>query len=377
MSTSDHQMHMRECLRLAALASGRTSPNPLVGSVVLDKNGVIVGRGYHKKHGQAHAEVGALDEAGERAKGGTIYVNLEPCCHFGKTPPCSKRVIESGVKTVITGMQDPNPVVDGGGIAEIRNAGIEVITNVLNEECILLNKGFIKKVRTGLPWICLKLATTLDGKIADRHGQSRWITGTEARQYVHNLRNLYDAVLVGTTTALADNPSLNVRDVSDSRDPVKVLLDRDLKVSFQSKLYSTESSAKVFVLTSEENAQSRKLHDLPQVELLGVPFEDEKEQVLNLEEGLKLLPQKGVNTVLCEGGGKLAGHLIEKGLVDEILWMIAPKILNDTLGKLAIDSPLSKQLDQAAGLKRVNASLLGSDVAYCALFEKSEKLLFG
>ncbi|MBC7997973.1 MAG: bifunctional diaminohydroxyphosphoribosylaminopyrimidine deaminase/5-amino-6-(5-phosphoribosylamino)uracil reductase RibD, partial [Leptolyngbya sp.] len=190
MSTPDHQMHMRECLRLAALASGRTSPNPLVGSVVLDKNGVVVGRGYHKKHGQAHAEVGALDEAGERAKGGTIYVNLEPCCHFGKTPPCSKRVIESGVTTVVTGMQDPNPVVDGAGVSEIRNAGIEVITDVLNEECKLLNKGFIKKVRTGQPWICLKLATTLDGKIADRHGQSRWITGAEARQYVHNLRNL-------------------------------------------------------------------------------------------------------------------------------------------------------------------------------------------
>lgn len=374
MSLVDHEKHMRECLRLAALANGRTSPNPIVGAVVLDRNGEIVGRGYHKKHGQAHAEVGALDEAGDKAKEGTIYVNLEPCCHFGKTPPCSKRVIESGVKTVVTGMQDPNPVVDGGGISEIRAAGIEVITNVLRDECILANKGFVKKVRTALPWVCLKLATTLDGKIADRHGQSRWITGIEARQYVHALRNLYDSILVGTITALADNPSLNVREVEGSRDPVKVLIDRDLKVSFQSKIYSRDSDARVFVLTTEENAQTRKLHDLPQVELIGVAANGE---ILDLEEGLKSVQQKGINTVLCEGGGKLAGHLIEKGLVDEILWLIAPKILNDREGRLAIDSSTSKQLDQSVLLKGANATLLGDDVAYSAIFQKSHDLLFG
>lgn len=191
---------------------------------------------------------------------------------------------------------------------------------------------------------------------------------------MHALRNLYDSILVGTITALADNPSLNVREVEGSRDPVKVLIDRDLKVSFQSKIYSRDSDARVFVLTTEENAQTRKLHDLPQVELIGVAANGE---ILDLEEGLKSVQQKGINTVLCEGGGKLAGHLIEKGLVDEILWLIAPKILNDREGRLAIDSSTSKQLDQSVLLKGANATLLGDDVAYSAIFQKSHDLLFG
>lgn len=388
---------MRECLELAQRAEGRTAPNPMVGSVVLDKAGNIVGRGYHHRRGEAHAEVNALNEAGEKARGGTIYVNLEPCCHHGKTPPCTDKVIASGVKKVIAGMIDPNPVVGGGGVKALQEAGIEVVSGVLEKECLHLNRGFIKRIKTGLPWVCLKLATTLDAKIADRHGGSRWITGPEARHYVHLMRNSFDAVLVGTNTALIDNPSLNVRDVENSRDPVKVLVDKDLKVSFEAKLYTHKSEARTFVITRDDLAD-RKLADLPLVELIGVPYvvskpqpsnsliaagvplrreEDKQKDVvhLDLQEGLRQLVKRGINTVLCEGGGNLAGNLIDTGLVDEIIWIIAPKLLHDPLAVPALGGK-ARRLEDAVELHEVSIRKLGVDVAYCALLSSGQKVLF-
>jgi diaminohydroxyphosphoribosylaminopyrimidine deaminase / 5-amino-6-(5-phosphoribosylamino)uracil reductase len=389
--------YMRECLELALLAHGRTAPNPMVGSVVLDKSGKVVGRGYHHKRGEPHAEVNALNEAGDKAKGGTLYVNLEPCCHHGKTPPCTDKVIASGVKKVIAGMVDPNPVVGGGGVKALQEAGIEVVAGVLEDECAYLNRGFIKRIKTGLPWVCLKLATTLDAKIADRHGGSRWITGAEARQYVHQLRNTFDAVLVGTNTALIDNPSLNVRDVENSRDPVKVLVDKDLKVSFEAKIYTHETTAKTLVITRDD-LSDRKLADLPLVELIGVPYlvskpsaknhkseegplrrEEDKERtretiVLNLEEGLRQLVKRGINTVLCEGGGNLAGNMIDADLVDEIIWIVAPKLLHDPLAVPALGGR-ARRLEDAVTLHRVCIKNLGEDVAYCALLAPGERLL--
>ncbi|MCC7528267.1 MAG: bifunctional diaminohydroxyphosphoribosylaminopyrimidine deaminase/5-amino-6-(5-phosphoribosylamino)uracil reductase RibD, partial [Candidatus Melainabacteria bacterium] len=382
--------YMRECLELAIRAQGRTSPNPIVGAVVVDAKGNVVGRGYHHKRGEAHAEVNALQEAGHKARGGTLYVNLEPCCHHGKTPPCTEKVIASRVKKVIAGMVDPNPVVKGGGVKALQEAGIEVVAGVLENECAYLNRGFIKRTKTGLPWVCLKLATTLDAKIADRHGGSRWITGAEARHYVHQLRNTFDAVLVGTNTALIDNPSLNVRDIENSRDPVKVLVDKDLKVSFEAKIYTHDSPARTYVLTRDDRAD-RELADLPLVELIGVPYEIEKpteivsqvadgvllrreddnekhrEQiVLDLEEGLRQLVNRGINTVLCEGGGRLAGNLVDLGLVDEIVWIMAPKLLHDPLAVPALGGR-ARNLDDAVSLHQVSIKNLGADVAYCAL----------
>ena len=396
----DIEMYMRECLQLAARAQGRTSPNPMVGSVVVDKSGEVVGRGYHHKRGEAHAEVNALNEAGAKAEGATLYVNLEPCCHHGKTPPCTDKVIASGVKKVVAGMIDPNPVVGGGGIKALKEAGIEVVAGVLESECAYLNRGFIKRIKTGLPWVCLKLATTLDAKIADRHGGSRWITGAEARHYVHELRNIYDAVLVGTNTALIDNPSLNVRDVENSRDPVKVLVDKDLQVSFEARIYTHETEVKTLVITREDRAD-RVLADLPLVELIGVPFsiskpkekvsqlaagiplrrEDDKEQskeqiVLNLEIGLRELVKRGINTVLCEGGGKLGGNLIDLGLVDELIWIVAPKLLHDPLAVLALGGR-ARRLEEAVELRQVSVKNLGEDVAYSALLPPGEHLLSG
>lgn len=386
---------MRECLELAEKAQGRTAPNPMVGSVVLDKDGNVVGRGYHHRRGEAHAEVNALNEAGDRAKDGTIYVNLEPCCHHGKTPPCSERVIASGVKRVVAGMIDPNPVVGGGGIKALENAGLDVVTGVLENECKYLNRGFIKRIKTQLPWVCLKLATTLDAKIADRHGGSRWVTGAEARHYVHLLRNQFDAVMVGTNTALIDNPSLNVREIENSRDPVKVLVDRDLKVSFESKLYSHGTSVRTFVITKEEYAD-RKLADLPLVELIGVPHTEVEQELrfpstvpsrreedkdrnkrvahLDLESGLKELVKRGINTVLCEGGGNLAGNMIDLGLVDEIIWIIAPKLLHDPLAVPALGGK-ARRLEDAVTMHQVSINKLGEDLAYQALLPPGQAIL--
>ncbi len=394
---TDEQL-MRQCLQLAERALGRTSPNPMVGSIVLDKSGNIVGSGYHQKRGQAHAEVNALDEAGDKAKGGTLYVNLEPCCHHGKTPPCSDRVIASGVKRVVAGMLDPNPVVAGGGFKALEDAGIEVVFNVLERECAYLNRGFIKRIKTGLPWVCLKLATTLDAKIADRHGGSRWITGPEARQFVHQLRNQYDAVLVGTNTALIDNPTLNVRDVENSRDPVKVLVDKDLKVSFEAKVYTHKTDVKTLVITRDD-LSGRTLADLPLVELIGVPYslskpsqknsqvaagvpfrrEDDREKirdhiVLDLQEGLRQLVKRGINTVLCEGGGNLAGNMIDLELVDEMIWIIAPKLLHDPLAVPALGGR-ARRLEDAVQLCQVSVKNLGVDVAYSALLPPASRIL--
>lgn len=389
---------MRECLELAALARGRTSPNPMVGAIVLDKTGNVVGRGYHQKHGEPHAEVHALNEAGAKARDGTLYVNLEPCCHHGKTPPCSDKVITSGVKKVFCGMVDPNPAVAGGGIKSLKEAGIEVISGVLESQCRSLNRGFIKRINTGLPWVCLKLATTLDAKIADRHGGSRWITGAEARQYVHQLRNEFDAVLVGTNTALIDNPTLNVRDIENSRDPVKVLVDKDLTVSFEAKIYTHETDARTLVITREDRAD-RQLADLPLVELIGVPYEiskptakdsqvaagvplrreDDKEQsresiVLDLEEGLRQIAKRGINTVLCEGGGSLAGYLIDQELVDEIIWIVAPKLLQDPLAVPALGGR-ARTLDAAVALHKVTIKNLGQDIAYSAFLPPGDRIV--
>ena len=394
-SQTDEEL-MRECLALASRAEGRTAPNPMVGSVVLDKAGNIVGRGYHHRRGQAHAEVNALNEAGEKARGGTIYVNLEPCCHHGKTPPCTDKVIASGVKKVVAGMIDPNPVVGGGGIKALQEAGIEVVSGVLQKDCAHLNRGFIKRIKTGMPWVCLKLATTLDAKIADRHGGSRWITGAEARHFVHQMRNTFDAVLVGTNTALIDNPSLNVRDIENSRDPVKVLIDKDLKVSFEAKLYTHKTDARTLVITRDDLSE-RKLADLPLVELIGVPYvvskpqpsnsliaagiplrreEDKPQDVvhLDLKAALAQLVKRGINTVLCEGGGNLAGNLIDADLVDEIIWIVAPKLLHDPLAVPALGGR-ARRLEDAVELHEVSIKPLGADIAYCALLAPGQKLL--
>ncbi len=350
---------MKICLDLAQQAEGRTHPNPMVGAIVVDERGEIVGRGFHKKHGTPHAEVYALQEAGEKARGATIYVSLEPCCHFGKTPPCSDLVTKSGVSRVVAAMVDPNPKVAGNGIKQISDAGIAVTVGVLEKEAEWLNRGFITRITAGRPWVCLKMALTLDGRIADRNGSSRWVTNSDSRKKVHELRNRFDAVMVGGNTLRADDPELTVRDIADSRNPVRVAIDSRLQLPPTSRFCTTETQTRTFLLTLEESMGSIA-HAYPaHIELFQLPADGGH---VNISLALQLLAQQGVNSVLCEGGGKLAGSLMGAGLIDEVYWVMAPKFIADCEAKSALQLDRAVGLSDAWILKDVSCEQLGDDI---------------
>lgn len=354
----DHTF-MKACLELAQKAEGRTAPNPMVGAIVVDANGVIVGRGFHKTAGTAHAEVYALEQAAERARGATLYVTLEPCCHFGKTPPCSDLVTSSGVKRVVAAMVDPNPKVAGEGLKQIENAGIEVRVGVHEAESEWLNRGFLKRIRTGLPWVCLKMAVTLDGRIADRDGTSRYITGPASRTRVHELRNKFDSVLVGANTLLADDPELTVRDLSGSvRNPMRVAIDTHLRTAPSSRFCATHANTRTLLITSQAAPEQSFAAYPSYIEV--VPIETKDGQI-NLVSALKFLAQQGVNTVLCEGGGRLAGSLVAEGLVDELFWVVAPKLIGDIESKAGFHLDSKVLLPEAWQLKNTSVENLGED----------------
>lgn len=360
--TDEH--YMRRCIELASKAQGRSSPNPLVGAVVLDKDANIVGEGFHPKAGQAHAEVFALDQAGEKTRGGTLYVNLEPCCHFGKTPPCADRVIASGVSRVVYGLQDPNPKVLGGGLKKLEQANIQVSGPCLEDECRKLNRPFLKRIQRGIPWVILKIASTLDGRIADRFSRSQWITGAESRQFVHALRNKIDCILVGTNTVIQDNPSLTVREIADSKNPHRALLDAKLSVPRESRIFATEPDLRTFVFTKHETVQSlgensSEISYGANVELVPVTTCDGK---LQLEECLRHLSDAGILTVLCEGGGKLAAALLEADLIDELYWFCAPKLLVDADAIPALSGIHARSIKSLTELKNPKYIQLGQDI---------------
>ncbi len=358
------QQYMQRCIELARKAEGRSSPNPLVGAVVLDQDGAVVGEGFHPKAGQAHAEVFALDAAGDKARGGTIYVNLEPCCHFGKTPPCADRVIASGVKRVVYGLQDPNPKVLGGGLAKLRQAGIQVDGPCLETECAKLNRAFLKRIKEGMPWVALKIAATLDGRIADSSGKSQWITGAESRQYVHELRNRFDCMLVGTNTVIQDNPSLTVRNVPNSRDPHRAILDAKLRISPSSRVFKCTENVRTFLFTTEENimqivAEDNRSNYDENIELVPTTVLDGQ---ICLEDCLKQLSSFGILTVLCEGGGLLAASLLEAELVDELFWFCAPKLLVDGQALPSLNGIRARQMNEIVELHEPQYIQHGQDL---------------
>jgi diaminohydroxyphosphoribosylaminopyrimidine deaminase / 5-amino-6-(5-phosphoribosylamino)uracil reductase len=354
----DHEHYMRRCLELAELADGRTSPNPLVGAVVVDDDGNIIAEGYHAQCGGPHAEVVALDAAGELARGKTLYVSLEPCCHFGKTPPCSDRVIASGVKRVIFGLMDPNPKVGGGGEKALQAAGIETLHGVLQPECRYINRGFFKWIEKQLPWVCLKMAATMDGRIADRLGTSRWITGATAREHVQQLRNKYDCLLIGSETALQDNPDLTVHGIANSRDPIRAVMDTRLSTSRDSKL-AKNGDGKTWLFAAEANIQANGVSFRENVRLIAAPL---KGKHLDLAWVLHYLGTEEVRKVLCEGGGQIGGALLQQGLVDEIEWLIAPKMLADVHATPALAGSKSMALADAFTFKSHTYKELGADM---------------
>ncbi len=347
---------MRRALQLAALAEGQTSPNPLVGAVVLDAQGALVGEGFHSKAGQAHAEVGALAQAGARAKGGTIIVTLEPCCHQGRTPPCSEAVIQAGIQRVVVALTDPDPRVAGGGIQRLRDAGLEVITGVLEAEAAQQNRAFVHRVQTGRPWGLLKWAMSLDGRIALPNGESQWISAPPARDWVHQLRAGCDAVIVGGGTVRADNPLLTSRG-RRSPEPLRVVLSRSLDLPSQAQLWDTG-----LVPTLLAHGPGCADHPFPEgpehLELLA-------SEPLDL---LQALAARGCNRVLWECGPALAAAALQQGCVQELAVVIAPKLLGGALARTPLGDLGFSAMDQVIPLSSLSAERLGCDLLLRSFF---------
>lgn len=315
------QHYMTIALELAASAKGKTNPNPLVGAVIV-KDGAIVGTGLHRKAGEPHAEVHAFRMAGEHAKDATLYVTLEPCSHFGKTPPCANLVKESGVKRVVVAMQDPNPSVAGRGINLLREAGIEVEVGVLEQQALRLNERFIHNMLATRPFVISKFAMTLDGKIATATGHSQWITGEDARADVHELRDEVDAILVGVGTVIKDNPALTTRlKERQGKNPIRVILDRTLRTPLEAQILHTEQ-ARTIIVTAEGNEDLAAKYDA--VEFVYVPVVDGN---LDLQVTLSELYKIGITDVLVEGGGTINASFLRANLIDKFFVYIAPKVL--------------------------------------------------
>ncbi len=351
--------YMRMALRLAEKAMGRTSPNPMVGAVVV-KNGRVLAKGYHKKAGEPHAEAIALGKAGRAAKGATLYVTLEPCSHTNKrTPPCTPLVVSSGIKRIVVATIDPNPHVSGNGIRILRKAGVEVVTGVLEAEAKNLNEAFIKHITTGMPFVTLKIAQTLDGKIATATGESQWITGKEARQEAHRLRDSHDAILVGINTVLNDDPSLTTR-IPGGRDPIRIIVDSKLRTPLSAKVITQKSMAKTYIAT---------IPTASKVKIVGlldagaeIVLAREKSGKVDLKNLMKMLGIYGIMSVLIEGGAEVNASALKAGIVDKVVMFIAPLVMtgNDSLCSVGGRSPVT--LKQAIKLNHVTLWMLGQDL---------------
>jgi len=336
---------------------GKTLPNPAVGAVLV-KDGRVISTGYHQRAGLPHAERIAIEKAGEEARGATLYVTLEPCNHYGKTPPCTEAIIEAGIKRVVVGIRDPNPVASGG-VERLKEAGIEVETGILERECFELIDDFIVNLNSERPFVSLKLALTLDGALADSEGTSKWITGKEARAFVHRLRSCHNAVMVGIGTVLKDDPLLTVREYPTQEQPLAVVVDPSLKIPTNSRLIK-ERASELVVITAQSSLLSYKANILKDMGVRLVPVFG-AEGILDLEEGLIALKRElSIYSVMCEGGSTLAGYLLRKNLMDKLYLFYAPKVLGGGEFLPAFGGS-SKGLEEAYTLKPFNLLQFGRD----------------
>ncbi|HWP59246.1 MAG TPA: bifunctional diaminohydroxyphosphoribosylaminopyrimidine deaminase/5-amino-6-(5-phosphoribosylamino)uracil reductase RibD [Candidatus Acidoferrales bacterium] len=357
------ERYMRMALRLAARAHGRTSPNPMVGAVLV-RGGRIIATGYHRRAGQDHAEIVALKKAGAAARGATLYLNLEPCNHFGRTPPCAPSLIAAGIRRVVAGMVDPDPRVSGKGLRRLRRAGIDVTVGVLEDECRKLNEAFVKYATKKIPFVLLKLAASLDGKIATASGSSKWITGEKARRLVQQARNRVDAVLVGVETVVADDPLLTCR-VRGGRNPWRVILDGRLRIPLTARVLGHADREKTIVVTAT-SAPKEKIAALQTrgVQVWRVPRRGE---TLPWSLLLKRLAQLEVTSVMIEGGGITAAAALAAGAVDKVWFFYAPKIIGGD-GRSMIGPLGVKKMAAALRVKNVEIRRLGGDIllsGYC------------
>lgn len=345
---------MQRCLELALKGAGYVSPNPLVGCVIV-KNGKIIAEGYHKKFGEFHAERNAVNSAvkkGINLKGAELYVNLEPCAHYGKTPPCAELIARHKISKVIIGVKDPYHLVAGKGISKLKQNGIKVKTGVLEDECRNINKFFFKYVKTGLPYITIKTAQTIDGKIADIRYKSKWISSQKSRRFVHALRTSYDAVLVGRNTVEHDNPQLTARLVK-GRNPFRIVIDKNLKLSVGKKIFSDRFANKTIVLTSNR-ADKGKIKVLEKRNI-KIIFCKNNGGIIDIRDALKKLAKIGIASILVEGGAKTYSEFMKHHLVDEYMIFISPEIMGSGIEAFSQKADLSKY-------KHIDYYKTGSDI---------------
>ena len=353
----DDEKWMQRTLRLAAAGRGRTSPNPVVGAVLV-KRGKVVGEGYHAKIGEAHAEIMALRQAGERAKGAVLYLNLEPCTHFGRTPPCVPQVVKAGLKRVVIGMEDPNPLVNGKGIEALRKSGLDVKVGILGEECRKLNEAFCKYILKKQPFVVLKAAATLDGKIATRHGDSKWISGEASRRLVHRLRDQVDGVLVGIGTVLRDDPLLTAR-MKEGREPYRIVLDSRLKIPEDARVF--EHSPSEVILATTGSAPHEKIERLEK-KGVRVLIIDSRGGRVDLRTCLNKLGEMGLMNILVEGGSQINGSFLDEGLIDKFLLFLSPRWLGDPQAPGIFGGRGVSSLKEAVGLKEIKTKRIGEDI---------------
>ncbi|MBI5144287.1 MAG: bifunctional diaminohydroxyphosphoribosylaminopyrimidine deaminase/5-amino-6-(5-phosphoribosylamino)uracil reductase RibD [Candidatus Omnitrophica bacterium] len=350
------ERYMRIAIDLAKKAEGKVSPNPIVGAVIV-RNGLVIGRGYHKGPGLPHAEINALRLAGSRAKGASLYISLEPCDHFGRTPPCTAAIIKSGIKKVVVGMKDPNPINNGRGIQKLRKAGIKVIVGVLKEEARSINKPYIKFITNKVPYVTVKVAQSLDGKIATKTGDSRWITQEDSRRYVHQLRSSVDAVMVGVNTVIKDDPLLISR-LPNVRQPMRIVVDGQSKTPSNAKIFSKVKKSPLVIVTRKRS-------------LVTLNYEKQGAEVLiakgkgsriALKDLFKILAKRGIVHILVEGGGELIASLIEERLADRFLFFIAPKIIGGRDAITSVEGSGIKTMGEVVTLKNMTIKRFLKDI---------------
>ncbi|MFC0559779.1 bifunctional diaminohydroxyphosphoribosylaminopyrimidine deaminase/5-amino-6-(5-phosphoribosylamino)uracil reductase RibD [Halalkalibacter alkalisediminis] len=356
--------YMKLALQLAESTRGQTTPNPMVGSVVV-KDGAIVGMGAHLKAGEGHAEVQALNMAGDKAAGGTIYVTLEPCSHYGKTPPCADLIIEKGLKKVVIATTDPNPAVAGRGIEKLRKAGLDVVIGIEKPKADALNEVFFHFIQHVKPFVTLKSATTLDGKTATVTRKSKWITGPEAREDVHRYRHTHDAILVGIGTVLADDPSLTTRLANGGRNPIRVVLDRRLRTPISAKLVQDQEAPTWILTVADPSLKKRE-----ELEKFGVEIVQLSDD--SIESILQVLGTKGVTSLFVEGGAEVNGSFLKAKAVNQVITYLAPKLFGGHASPTAIGGEGIDEVEEALELDIAEVTKIGKDIKVVARVKGSE-----
>lgn len=379
MEENINEKYMRMAIELAKKGAGGVNPNPMVGAVVV-KNGEAIGRGYHKFFGGPHAEVYALEEAGKEAEGATIYVTLEPCSHYGKTPPCAKKIIDMGIKKCFIGSSDPNPKVAGRGVAMLKEAGIEVVENVLKEECDEINQVFFKYIKTRIPYLFVKCGITLDGKIALSNGISKWITNSIAREKVQYYRNKFMGIMVGINTVLTDNPSLTAR-IENGVNPFRIIVDPHLKINEDCKVVKNNEDEKTVIITSQKNLFTEndenseiQLKQKRLVEKNKVKFIFIDGEKFSFKKMLEEIGKAGIDSVLLEGGETLISLAFEENVIDGGEIFIANKILGDSGAKPFISGFVREKMDEAIQLTNVRNNIYGENVGMEFYFKKYNEM---